>query len=100
MKEDSMNYDFSGWATRNDLKCSDGRVIRSGAFKDCDGKQVPLVWQHQHNGVENVLGHAILENRPEGFTPMQCSTTLSLVRWQKKLSRTATLSNYQFMRTS
>lgn len=61
-----MNYDFSGWATRNDLKCSDGRVIRSGAFKDCDGKQVPLVWQHQHNGVENVLGHAILENRPEG----------------------------------
>ena len=66
MKEDSMNYDFSGWATRNDLKCSDGRIIRSGAFKDCDGKQVPLVWQHQHNGVENVLGHAILENRPEG----------------------------------
>lgn len=61
-----MNYDFSGWATRNDLKCSDGRIIRSGAFKDCDGKQVPLVWQHQHNGVENVLGHAILENRPEG----------------------------------
>ncbi len=61
-----MNYDFSGWATRNDLKYSDGRIIRSGAFKDCDGKQVPLVWQHQHNGVENVLGHAILENRPEG----------------------------------
>lgn len=61
-----MKYDFSGWATRNDLQCSDGRIIRSGAFKDCDGKRVPLVWQHQHNGVENVLGHAILENRPEG----------------------------------
>ena len=61
-----MKYDFSGWATRNDLQCSDGRIIRSGAFKDCDGKKVPLVWQHQHNCVENVLGHAILENRPEG----------------------------------
>lgn len=60
------HYDFSGWATRNDLQCSDGRIIRSGAFKDCNGKRVPLVWQHQHNSVDNVLGHAILENRPEG----------------------------------
>lgn len=59
-------YDFSGWATRNDLKCSDGRTIRRDAFKDCDGMTVPLVWQHQHNEPANVLGHALLENRPEG----------------------------------
>lgn len=60
------NYDFSGWATRNDLKCSDGRTIRKDAFKDCDGKVVPLVWNHDHNNPANVLGHALLENRPEG----------------------------------
>ena len=59
-------YDFSGWATRNDLKCSDGRTIRRDAFKDCDGDTVPLVWQHQHNYLENVLGHALLENRRDG----------------------------------
>lgn len=60
------NYDFSGWATRNDLKCSDGRTIRRDAFKECDGKVVPLVWNHDHNNPANVLGHALLENRPEG----------------------------------
>lgn len=59
-------YDFSGWATRNDVKCSDGRTIRQNAFKDQNGKTVPLVWMHQHSAPENVLGHAILENRPEG----------------------------------
>ena len=58
--------DFSGWATRNDLKCSDGRVIRRDAFKHDDGIKVPLVWSHQHNDPRNVLGHAWLENRPEG----------------------------------
>lgn len=58
--------DFSGWATRNDLKCSDGRVIRRDAFKHDDGIKVPLVWNHQHNDPHNVLGHAWLENRPEG----------------------------------
>lgn len=58
--------DFSGWATRNDVKCSDGRVIRHNAFKDNDGIQVPLVWNHQHNDPKNVLGHAWLENREEG----------------------------------
>lgn len=62
----AKNYDFSGWATRNDLKCSDGRTIRRDAFKDCDGKTVPLVWNHDHNDPTNVLGHALLENRPEG----------------------------------
>lgn len=59
-------YDFSGWATRNDLRCTDGRVIRRDAFKDDDGQIRPLVWMHQHNDPTNVLGHAYLENRPEG----------------------------------
>lgn len=60
------NFDFCGWATRNDLKCSDGRVIRRDAFKHNDGQKVPLVWSHQHNDVNDVLGHALLENREEG----------------------------------
>lgn len=59
-------YDFSGWATRNDLVCSDGRTIRKDAFKHCDGKTVPLVWNHNHSDPDNVLGHALLENRNEG----------------------------------
>ena len=59
-------YDFSGWASRNDLRCKDGRIIRKGAFKTNDGKKVPVVWNHQHNSVGEVLGHAILENRNEG----------------------------------
>ena len=59
-------YDFSGWATRNDLKCSDGRIIRANAFKGNDGKVVPLVYNHDHNDPENILGHALLENRAEG----------------------------------
>ena len=60
------NYDFSGWATRNDLKCSDGRIIRKDAFKANDGQKVPLVWNHQHSDPNEVLGHALLENRDEG----------------------------------
>ena len=59
-------FDFSGWATRNNLKCSDGRTILKDAFKDNDGQTVPLVWNHQHNGPFNVLGHALLENRADG----------------------------------
>ena len=59
-------YDFSGWATRNGLKCSDGRTIMKDAFIENDGKTVPLVWNHQHNDPNNVLGHALLENRDEG----------------------------------
>lgn len=62
-----MKYDFSGYATRNDLKCSDGRTIRAGAFKECAGKVVPLVWQHQHGDPMNVLGHALLEEREDGM---------------------------------
>lgn len=61
-----MKFDFSGWATKNDLTCSDGRTIKHNAFKENDGQRVPLVWQHGHNAVNNVLGHALLENRDEG----------------------------------
>lgn len=60
------NYDFSGWATRNNIKCSDGRVIKKDAFVDNDGGTVPLVWNHNHTDADNVLGHALLENRDEG----------------------------------
>ena len=59
-------YDFCGWATKNDLRCSDGRVIRRDAFKHNDGQTVPLVWNHLHNNPDNILGHALLQNRDEG----------------------------------
>ena len=59
-------YDFSGWATRNDLRCADGRTIRRDAFKHNDGDVVPLVWNHQHDDPFNCLGQATLENKPEG----------------------------------
>jgi hypothetical protein len=61
-----MSYDFSGWATKNNILCTDGRTIRKDAFKECDGKTVPLVWNHQHNDPENVLGNALLHNEDEG----------------------------------
>lgn len=60
-------YDFGGWATKNNLRCSDGRVIKHGAFSSNNGKKVPLVWNHQHNAVGDILGHAILEERDEGI---------------------------------
>ena len=62
----SKKYDFSGWATKNNLRCSDGRTILRDAFKHNDGQTVPLVWNHQHNDPLNVLGHALLENRDSG----------------------------------
>lgn len=61
-----MEYDFSGWATRNNIQCSDGRTIMKDAFKQNDGQKVPLVWNHQHDDPNEVLGHALLENRDEG----------------------------------
>lgn len=61
-----MEYDFSGWATRNDLPCADGRIIRRDAFKDCDGVIVPIVWNHNHDDPTAVLGHGLLKNNPEG----------------------------------
>lgn len=62
----AKTYDFSGWATKNDIRCSDGRTIRKDAFADDNGKTVPLVWNHDHSGPDNVLGHAVLENRNDG----------------------------------
>ena len=61
-----MDYDFSGWATRNNIQCTDGRTIMKDAFKENDGQKVPLVWNHQHDDPSEVLGHAILENRDDG----------------------------------
>ena len=61
-----ISCDFSGYATRNDLLCGDGRIIKKDAFKDCDGKTVSLVWNHDHSNPESVLGHALLENRDDG----------------------------------
>ena len=66
MSRKNRPFDFCGWATVNNVKCSDGRTIRRNAFADNDGEEVPLVWQHLHNDPENVLGHALLENHPEG----------------------------------
>ena len=62
----SEHYDFCGYATKNDLLCTDGRTIRRDAFKDCDGLTVPLVWNHRHDDPDMVLGHAMLQNRPDG----------------------------------
>lgn len=61
-----LQYDFSGWATRNDILCSDGKTIKKNAFIENDGSKVPLVWNHQHDSVDEVLGHAYLENRDSG----------------------------------
>ena len=61
-----MIYDFSGWATKNDILCTDGRVIKKNAFAECDGAQVPLVYNHEHHDLDNVIGHCVLENRDEG----------------------------------
>lgn len=71
-----MEYDFSGWATRNNIKCSDGRTIMRDAFKQNDGGTVPLVWNHQHNEPSNVIGHALLENREDGvYAYCKCNDT-------------------------
>lgn len=80
-------YDFSGWATKNDLKCSDGRTIRKDAFKDCDGMTVPLVWNHDHTEAFNVLGHAELENRPEGVFTYGYLNDTEMGRHAKELVR-------------
>lgn len=70
------DYDFCGWATKNDLKCADGKIIRHGAFAANEGQKVPLVWMHQHGNPDAVLGHAYLENRPEGvYTYGYCNNT-------------------------
>ena len=90
-------FDFSGWATKNDLKCSDGRIIRHNAFKSNDGKIVPLVWNHIHNDPDYILGHALLENRDEGVIA-HCSLNESpkaeSVRYAIKHGDVASLSIY------
>ena len=80
-------YDFSGWATKNDLRCSDGRTIRRNAFAGDDGHTVPLVWQHSHNNPENVLGHALLQNKDEGVYAYCTFNNTNSVRYVKELIR-------------
>ena len=76
MNTKDFEYDFSGYATRCDLKCADGRIIRKGAFKDCDGKIVPVVWNHNHGEISNVVGHALLEARDDGmYSYISCNST-------------------------
>lgn len=80
-------YDFSGWATKNDLQCSDGRTIRRNAFAGDDGRTVPLVWQHSHNNPENVLGHALLQNKDEGVYAYCTFNNTDSARHAKELIR-------------
>lgn len=77
------SFDFSGWATRNDLLCGDGRTIRKDAFKENDGCEVPLIWNHKHDDPNAVLGHAILENRNDS-TEKKCSRAVFLAIPMKK----------------
>lgn len=86
-------YDFSGWATRNGLRCSDGRVICKDAFKDCDGMKVPLVWNHQHNDPSNILGHAILENRDDGVYTYGKFNDTEIGQWAKELVKHGDISS-------
>ena len=85
-------FDFSGWATRNDLECSDGRIIRKDAFADDDGKTVPLVWMHQHNDPENVLGHAMLVNEKDGVRAYGVFNNTDMGRLAKSLYPMAILN--------
>lgn len=87
------DYDFSGYATKNDLKCADGRVIRRDAFKDNDGSVVPLVWQHQHNDPINVLGHALLENRSDGVYAYCSLNESDMAKTAKELVRHGDISS-------
>ena len=80
-------YDFSGWATKNDLRCSDGRTIRRNAFAGDNGHTVPLVWQHSHSNPENVLGHALLQNKDEGVYAYCTFNNTNSVRYVKELIR-------------
>ncbi len=82
-----MEYDFGGWATRNDLRCADGVTIRRDAFKHNDGDVVPLVWNHDHNTPDSVCGHALLENRPEGVYAYGSFNNTSMGDMAKELVR-------------
>ena len=82
-----QNYDFGGWATKNDLLCADGRTIRKNAFKDDDGRTVPLVWQHNHEDPTRVIGHALLENRDEGVYAYGTFNDTDIAQHVKELVR-------------
>lgn len=86
-------FDFSGWATRNDLLCGDGRIIRKNAFIDNDGCKVPLVWNHEHNDPDAVLGHAILENRDDGVYAYGVFNDTEQGRTAKKLVQNGDVSS-------
>ena len=99
----AAGYDFAGWVTKNDVQCSDGRVIRHNAFKDQDGPKVPLVWMHQHGGIENVLGNVLLQNRPEGvygYGSLNESESADMARLLLKLDDISAMSIYANMLTS
>lgn len=81
------NFDFGGWATKNDLLCADGRTIRKDAFKDDDGRTVPLVWQHNHEDPTRVIGHALLENRPDGVYAYCSFNSTDIAQHVKELVR-------------
>ena len=81
------NYDFGGWATKNDLLCADGRTIRKNAFKDDDGRTVPLVWQHNHEDPTRVLGHVLLENEDEGVYAYGTFNNTDIAQHVKELVR-------------
>ena len=80
-------YDFGGWATKNDLLCADGRTIRKNAFKDDDGRTVPLVYQHDHSDPTRVIGHALLENRDEGVYAYGSLNNTGIAQHVKELIR-------------
>ena len=83
----NKNYDFGGWATKNDLLCADGRTIRKNAFKDDDGRTVPLVWQHNHEDPTRVLGHVLLENEDEGVYAYGTFNNTDIAQHVKELVR-------------
>ena len=80
-------FDFSGWATKNDLLCADGRTIRKDAFKDDDGRTVPLVYQHNHDDPTRVIGHALLENKDEGVFAYCSLNSTSIAQHVKECVR-------------
>ena len=108
------DYDFAGYATMNDILCSDGRIIKRDAFKAQDGSRIPLLWNHDHQNISDVSGHADLENRSDGVyaycklnTHRQndCMHIANLItaktpRWQRRLSSMVIFHHFLFMQTS
>ena len=84
-----MKYDFAGWATKANMRCSDGLTIMNNAFADNDGETVPLVWNHEHSDSSNVLGHAMLQNRDGGVYAIAHSIKHQMAKMQKKWLRMA-----------